>query len=79
MRTLLGVLGLAAALTTGGAVARQALYLSPGPIVAWRCPDCGAGNAGDPQTRYDAVCRVCTNRHAWDDVERVTGEDSRRR
>ena len=73
MRTVFGVLALSIALTTAGAVARQALHLSDGPIVGWRCPHCGAGNAGDPQATFRAVCRECADGHSWDDLEISTG------
>ena len=77
MRTLLGVLTLAVALTTAGAVGRQALQLNAGPVVGWRCPQCGAGNAGDPRATFQAVCRSCSDRHDWDVVAIVTGGSAR--
>jgi uncharacterized protein (DUF983 family) len=79
MRTLVAALGLAVVLTTGGAVARQALLPSQGSLVAWRCPACGAGNAGDPEARPSAVCRACSGRYAWGDLDvRSAGQAWRR-
>jgi hypothetical protein len=73
MRLIFGVLALSTALTTAGAVTRQALHLDDGPLIGWRCPDCRGGNAGDPEATFHAVCRQCERRFAWDDVVVVTG------
>ena len=74
MRTVIGAIALALALTTGGAVARQALHLHDGPIVGWRCPECGVGNAGEPDRSFHAVCRRCAASHPWEEVVAVTGD-----
>jgi hypothetical protein len=74
MRTLVGVLSLAAALTTVGAIARQGLQINSGPVVGWRCPDCDCGNAGDPEARFRAVCRGCGVAYPWDVALRTTVE-----
>lgn len=78
MRTFFGVLTLSLALTTAGAITRQALHLSDGPIVGWCCPHCGAGNAGDPKAAFHAVCRECDGGHRWDDVQITTGDPPQR-
>lgn len=73
MRTLIGVITLSVALTAAGAVARQMFHLNDGPIIGWRCPACGSGNAGEPQFRFQAACRRCSFSMSWDDVVVVTG------
>lgn len=77
LRTLLGVLMLSLALPTAGAVVRQILHLNDGPIVGWRCDGCGAGNAGDPQTSFHAVCRRCQHEYDWSRIAAVTGGSAR--
>ncbi|MBA3312092.1 MAG: hypothetical protein H0T47_02195 [Planctomycetaceae bacterium] len=74
MRTLLGVLALAVALSTGGAVARQALQINAGAIVGWRCPQCGTANASDPTKSFRADCRRCAAAVDWSEIEPATGD-----
>ena len=77
MRTLLGAITLTILLTTGGALARQALHINDGPLIGWRCPHCGAGNAADPGQTFRAVCRKCSDGYDWEDVQAVTGGSAR--
>ena len=76
MRTLIGALTLAIVLPTGGALARQALHLSSGPILGWRCPMCGTANASESSSGLHAVCRRCAATVEWADIEPKYGEDS---
>ena len=73
MRLVLGVLALSTALMMGGTVVRKALHIDDGPLIGWRCPHCGAGNASDPEATFRAVCRRCEHGHPWDHVVMVTG------
>ncbi|MDQ3331359.1 MAG: hypothetical protein M3552_12010 [Planctomycetota bacterium] len=74
MRTLFSVLALAVVLSTGGAVARQALNINAGPIIGWRCTACGTANASDPTQSFHADCRRCAAEVAWSEIEPATGD-----
>ena len=77
MRTLIAGIALASLLTTGGAVARQALHLQAAPFYPWRCPVCGAVNASDPENRSRVTCRECCARYEWWDVlQPLTGRSA---
>ncbi|QDT36149.1 hypothetical protein [Stratiformator vulcanicus] len=52
-------LALVASLLFVGSIARHALIPATGPILAWKCETCGAGNAIRSDALADPECRRC--------------------